>query len=650
MRALIPIIALILLGTSISDLSAEPIPLWHNLLQPADHGIGANETIRIESRWDAGGYEITPDFSALDGGQGDSLSIEDTSTGNYVIVYTTGPMTGLSESASILIPIQAVDPLDGTTRTDSVLTVCRRHLTPLPEHVSTMILGGSDQLKPGDDLTVLSRWRTDFSHDFEIVADYSELVFDFQESEAFVDTCCGSGETITFLITYGIPGVSRLGEDRADVPLTIVARDSLCTEMRSPELLVDVRIEQAPIPIEHRIVLPVDRGVRDNDTVVIFSRWNAGGYDLSADFTDLDGGAGGAVAVLDSSLIDPSSAGSYVIRYTPGPMAHLPDGRVAVSITAVDSTGNAFTDNSLEICRNHYSLPPVHLESWIRGGRERFRTTDSLVVVSRWSSPSGIGLTVEGDYRNLVPGFKPEDAPIARRGVDTFLVLYAIPFGEPLVPDGEGIPITVLARDSLCSVTRYDSIFVTLDTQPPESPPTFDPIPSQTNVSPIPFSGFAPGAVAVNILLNDDPYRAVEVDSNFRFETEVDLVQGSNKIGGYSEDDVGNLTILGTSQIILYVLDRGTTYPTPFRKGDEIVVQDGGGLSHTTVQVYNLEGDVVTHFESRETGLEVRFMWNGEDIDGNPAQPGYYMIRVRYVTAAGKTHEDLLPMLYRNDG
>jgi hypothetical protein len=234
--------------------------------------------------------------------------------------------------------------------------------------------------------------------------------------------------------------------------------------------------------------------------------------------------------------------------------------------------------------------------------------------------------------------------------VDTFQVTYIIPANKPLVPDGDRIRIGVLARDQICGVTRYDSLTISLDTKPPESPPIFDLIPSETNSSPILFSGTAPGAATVTILRGDDLIDDLEVGPDERFALEVDLLPGPNRLGGYSGDEVGNLTIRGTSQIILYVASHETTYPTPFLRGDEIVVSDERGLRETSVQIYNLEGDVVAHLKKNQATLEARFPWDGRDLDGNAAQPGYYLIRIRRVLANGKTEEEVLPMLYRSDG
>ena len=643
-----------LLGLAAGSALATPVPIESLLSHPADRGIGAEETIRIVTRWDRPGYEIVPDFGPLDGGSGGAPAIVDSGDGSYLILYTTGSMADSGEAAGIPVPIAARDPADGSTFTDASLLVCRRHRSPVPEHLASRLLGDERRYQPGDTLRLTTTWRVAAGGGFFLSADFTRLVPDFRASEASVDTLAvvpvdPEVEEISYSVRFRIPGAIRLAPEANAIPLTLVGADPLCTRMRVEAAVIDLRTSPPPSPVGHEVVSPVDRGVRPGDTLEILSRWDGGGYALLADFTALDGGAGGSAAVLDSSAIDPEAAGAYLIRYTPGSMDGLPDAAVPVAITATDTLGDSFTDRSLEVCRNQGTAGPVHLGSAIRGGRTRFRSSDSLVVVTRWESPAGLPLVVEADYRNLVPTFQPANAPAVARGVDSFLVLYRIPSKDRLVPDGAGIRLAIRARDSLCSVTRFDGITIELDTTPPPFPPTFDPLPAQTNASPIRMSGSAPEADRVAILRNDNVQFTVAVDGTGRFEAMVDLVEGTNKLGGFSEDEIGNKTTLGTSQIILYVSEAALEYPTPIRPGDDLVIRDGGGLERVTIEVYNLEGDLVRRFESGGAALEMRFPWTGSDRNGDRVQPGYYLMRARRVFSAGGSRDEVLPLLVRSD-
>ncbi|MBD3160616.1 MAG: hypothetical protein GF346_00660 [Candidatus Eisenbacteria bacterium] len=631
-----------------------PAPQGSVLTRPADRGIDAVETIRIVTRWDAPGYEIAPDFGPLDGGSGGPAAIVDSSNGAYLIVYTTGTMADSGEVAGIPVPITARDPADGSTFTDTSLEVCRRHRSPVPEHRESGLAGAIRRHQSGDTLRLVSTWRVAAASGFTLSADFTSFVPDFRASEATVDTLAvdtldAGWEEIRYEVRYTVPGRSRLAGEANAVPVHLIGRDTLCTELRIEAATFDVRTGPPPSPIEHRVVSPADRGVRPGDTVEIHSRWDGGGYTLIADFDALDGGTGGSVAVFDSSAVDTAAIGSYLIRYTPGSMNGLPDAAVPVPITATDSLADSFTDRSLEVCRNQGTPGPIHLESVIRDGRTRFRGTDSLVVVSRWESPAGLPLEVEADYRRLVPEFGTDDAPVVRQEDGSFLVLYRIPPRERLAPDADSIRLTLLARDSLCSVTRYDGIIIELDTTPPAESPTFDPLPAQTNTSPIRMSGTAPAAARVAIQRNDTFQFTVEVDEDDRFETLVDLVEGSNKLGGYAEDEVGNKTVPGSSQIVLYVAEAAFTYPTPLRPGDEIVARDTAGIDAVDVEIYNLEGDLIRRIESDGGGLEVRLAWSGLDRNGDRVQPGYYLMRTRRKLSTGTSVEEVLPLLVRSD-
>jgi hypothetical protein len=78
-------------------------------------------------------------------------------------------------------------------------------------------------------------------------------------------------------------------------------------------------------------------------------------------------------------------------------------------------------------------------------------------------------------------------------------------------------------------------------------------------------------------------------------------------------------------------------------------MQDDTGLRESLIQIYNLEGDRIIEFHSTGTTYRSRFPWNGRDRDGDLTQPGYYLLRVKRISSDGKSHEEVLPLLFRND-
>ena len=160
MRVRILILSVVLLGILVPEGLAVPVPVEQRLLVPSDRGIASGETIQILSRWDAPGYDVTADFSELDDLTGGQVGVDDSANdGSYLIVYSPGSMEGLPEESGIVIPITALDPADSSIFTVRDLEVCRRHLSPVPEHVSTTISGDSSRFGPGEVIIVLSRWR-----------------------------------------------------------------------------------------------------------------------------------------------------------------------------------------------------------------------------------------------------------------------------------------------------------------------------------------------------------------------------------------------------------------------------------------------------------------------------------------------------------
>ncbi|MDM7915028.1 MAG: hypothetical protein QUU85_07135, partial [Candidatus Eisenbacteria bacterium] len=620
-------------------LASVPLPKGQAFVDPPGGAIGPLQTIRIVSRWDSAGYAIAPDFSELEGGEAGDFAVADSGNGSYLIVYTTGPMAGLSSAAGLTIPIQATNSIQGSF-TDRTLRACR-NLGRRPEHIATEIVRPLEVYHPGDSLVVRTRWQQGDASGMTVTADYASLAKPGSgvpaQTVAIVDTLLQIKE---YTFSWKIPGVGQLLQEGNDLPLTFVGRDALCSEVRVSPVTIDLRLSGAPALLSHRVLEPAGRGVRAGDTLILSCVWDRPGYDLRPDFSALDGTSGdGSFAVVDLG------GGGYEIRHTVAPLGDLPDALVPVPVTATDPFGDRFTDNSISISRNRSTPGPVHLGTDTRRSRRVYKGNDSLVVVSRWTHPAGLGIQMRPLFTGLVPTFADTEAVVTRRGVpssvDTFFVAYRLPQKESglLAPDGERIRIGVVARDSLWTEVVYDSILVDLDTKAPPASPTLDPLPASTDVSHILVTGIAPEAYAVAFIRNDVLRFRSPVDSlTGRFEAEMDLVPGSNKITAWGEDFAGNKTSLGNNVFTNYITGRVTSYPTPFRPEDEISVGDPEGMQEALVQIYNLEGDVVREFR-QEGGsfFEARFEWDGKDVDGRMAQPGYYLVRI-HRTSVSYTH------------
>jgi hypothetical protein len=491
---------------------------------------------------------------------------------------------------------------------------------------------------------VWTTWRIPNAVGTAIEPDYRALAPRFQ---AIPDNVSGPDSveegTYRYIIRYRIPATG-LVEQQNDIPLAVIAKDALCSQIRYGGIFINLRTDEIPTPIGHEIVSPADRGVREGDYLEILSRWDASGYRVRADFAALDGGTGGNFSVLEGD------SGRYTIYYLVGSMANLPDRAVTIPITAVDELGDSFTDPSLQVCRNQSTPPPVHISSELLSPRELFHPGDSLKIMTRWESPTGLPVTVEADFKALVPGFRSDQASVTAVGAGEYLISYRLPGRDNLGSDGVDLPAKIIARDALCSVTRYDGIRVGLDKTAPSKVPLFDALPEETGSRVLRVSGVSDEASYVALLRNDVYQFRTPVDSaTYRFEADIELVKGLNKINAWAEDELGNKTPIGLSHTVRYVGDRSATYPTPFGPGDEFVIHDNGGMSAAVVTVYNLQGDRIIEFERDGSFLEVRFKWDGRDSDGDLAQPGYYLVRVRRTVSQGTTSEEVRPMLFRND-
>jgi hypothetical protein len=632
-------------GAVAATAGAVPNHIETRLQEPVGRGIGPLMTIEIVTRWDSAGYRLGADFTALDGGVGGETAVYDSSNGSYRISYTTGSMAGLADTSNIAIPITATSRFDGASSfTYRGFEVCRNAASPLPVLVSNETEAGKEVYRPTEQLWIHSRWRIEGVPGFHLVADYRSLVPDFSAIEVKVDSIDTVDGVTEYILKYKLPGKIRLVPEANDIPLTIIGRDDLCSEVSDSSVRIDLRTGAKPAPISQSIVEPVERGVRNGDTVRISSIWDSTTVAVAADFTELDGGVGQQTS---TSLGD----GNFEILYTPRPMDAYEDSLVVIPVVGANALGDTFMVRTLKIARNLRTPPPRLLEPpRIDSERTTFHPSDDLIIVSRWESPAGRSFKVEGLFGNLAPAYKPTDADVSYRDPDTVVVVYRIPAREKLAPDGANIHIGVLARDDLESVTRYEELTIDLDSEAPPSAPVFDLLPAETNRPSLLVSGTAQGAYHVALVRDNVLRTYVLVDSlTGRFSETIELSPGSNKIGGWAEDEVGNKTVTSTSQIVRYIADRSTVYSTPFRPGEEIVVADGGGLKEVIVTIFNLEGDAVVRLEQTGSFFETRLKWDGRDGNGESAQPGYYLMRVHRVTQDGQTSDEVLPMLLRHD-
>lgn len=632
-------------GSVASVAGAVPNHFETRLTDPVGRGIGPLATIEIVSHWDSAGYRLSIDPSGLDACPCSEPAVFDSGNGSYRITYTTGVMTGLPDTSGIVIPITATSRFDPSSKfTYRGFEVCRNATTPLPVFVRSETDGGVTRFDAGAQLWIHTWWRLEGVRGFQLHTDYSSLVPDFEATEVRIET----GDTVDgvteYTLKYKVPGKIRLVPEANGIPLTIVGTDSLCSEVRDSSVRIDLRTSSLPAPVAQTVLEPVDRGVRNGDTVRISAVWDSTTVAVRGDFTELDGGLGTQTSV-------PLGGGSFEILYTPGRMDTFEDAVVKIPVTGTNALGDTFSVRTLTIARNLRTPPPRLLEPpRLETERTKFHPTDELIIVSRWESPDSIPFSVEPLLTNLTPGFKATDAEVSERAEGEFVVVYRIPAKEHLAPDGRDIRIGVMARDTLNSVVRSEDILVELDTQAPGESPVFDVLPAETNENHIVVNGTAHDAFRVAIVKDNVLRSYTEVDTlTDRFSFDVELTPGVNKIGGWSEDDVGNKTVTASSQIIRFIADRSTVYNTPFRPRDEIQVNDAGGMREATVTIFNLEGDAIIELQKTGSFFEARLVWDGRDADGQSAQPGYYLMRVHRISPDGHASDEVLPMLFRHD-
>jgi hypothetical protein len=670
-RFLIPFLTLSAAFVGAAAFGGVPTHVSTRLKEPLGRGIRASETIRIVTQWDGPGFTITPDFSSLDGGHGGTAAVYDSANGSYLITYTTGSMDGLARSTGIEIPITAQNG-DGAF-TANTLRVCR-NLGNVPQLDSSWVSIPRAAYRPGDALVVETLWDTSGVVGFRPVPDFTSIAPGFRATSARVSNPTAVGpKKVQYEISYTIPPAIQLAPGGNRIPLWIIGQDGFCSEVRTEGPYINLRSGGPPVPSAHRLIRPESslpnsdpRRVRyeavhhDGERIRVFTRWDSTAYRVKADFSALDESTEQEDAVPDTAK------GAFTIDHIVGTMRpDLPDDSVSIAITAYNQLGDSATDRTFLVRRNRYAPRPVVSMCVFVGdscdSRLRFKSNDSLNVMVRWEPHPLQLLPIEviPIFQNLIPSFDPSHTKIVSRGADSSLILYRIPDkskeGNVFASDGDSIPIIVIARDALWGMADPETILVALDTTAPLEP-VLDTPAAETNEPRIRITGRAPEAARIGIrrqIPNDD-LRMIgyvsPLDSAGTFEVTVDLAPGRNRIQAFSEDEIGNRSASGGSVIVYYVAQMRTIYPTPYRIQDEITVHESAGMREARVEIYNLEGERIV--EMSETGaflLTARFHWDGRDSHGDRAQPGYYLMRIRRILTTGRSTEEVVPMLFRND-
>ncbi len=194
-----------------------------------------------------------------------------------------------------------------------------------------------------------------------------------------------------------------------------------------------VQIESRPV-VEAILREPVL--ATNGETVQLMTRWDAPGYRLTADFSQLDTGAAAPVTGTDTG------GGEYLLKHQISTNNRAPEGLKTVRITAIDSASNQTTievqlmlDNTVP---RIVSVRSLDADTVYRNGE-----TISLQVTADASD-----YVISADFRAIDQNYQPKTEQVTNLTNNNYTIQYQIRSDNPR-PDGKLLAIAVSASDGV---------------------------------------------------------------------------------------------------------------------------------------------------------------------------------------------------------
>lgn len=335
---------------------------------------------------------------------------------------------------------------------------------------------------------------------------------------------------------------------------------------------------------------------------------------------DLEGRISFDPPLLDDDPPSVGVDGAYRFKWDADGQDDLGDGTHRIVLLAVDAAGYTRTDTVL--ARFDVHTPRVSFVNL--GSGDEVRVVPDSLIGTAWDA-SGI----DSLYVRYATGaaFHPVTGWTARNDTAFFAVVLA----DSITSEGDH-RITVRAIDAtgaLCGGcagrSGEASLDFTWDTTAPEAP-QLDPFEGVWRQPHFPLAGDAPEGEGLGGVVY--VYRGgVKADSVFlalstRFETTVALEPGTNVLTATYADAARNES--APSNTVTVTLDDGTGFftPTPFRPGDDFVINVGAPGRSAEIRVYDLWGDLVVILESNVAGSSYGIAWDGTNASGETVRKG----------------------------
>jgi hypothetical protein len=628
--------------------NSPPVLLTAALLNPVpvfQNGDQIRAEIQVNSPNDV---TVRGDFINLDSGSGPGLTeVERIGTGRFRLNYTISGVNNRPDGAYRL-RLYAYDVNGCGVDADSSLTVTLDNAGALPA-----LIGG------------ISVTPAAYSPHGEGVEDSVTIHYTVLEDTVGVlirvEGVLKSGSPFTHVLFSG-PGFSLAPVPRGsytlrwdglfpveldqlnDQVLTVVVRASSLKLGLNRSEERKIELDRAR-PVFKTYRPPVSSVVRNDRQVAFTVVYDRPGYDVSADFGELDSNFPRAVSVADSGN------GAYRIAYTISPTNARPDGiNKDVRLTATDAAGNSeVVEDLARFCLSN--SPPRLASAQLLSKPGPYRKLDQISLRTKWvdgqwtlAKPLQVTasfLSLDTDFNERLDQLLIADvSSAANPDTAVFDIAYRLSSGNEIEVTEAGILVTARDHADLgCgSAIGVEALRVKVDSEPPFRP-TLTASGGVVRTAVDTLRGVAEEAVMVIINRGSTPVDTIAVPGvDGKFSGPITLEPGENKFNAVSVDVAGNLSKPSVPDLVIfYVQGDVVQIPGPFTPGKEFFIGLVSPARRLSVRIFNLDGVEIARLEA-EGGDLFRIPWDGKDATGALASSGPYLAVVEVVNAAsGRT-------------
>ena len=629
--------------------------------------------VSILLRCDAPDLKVSADFSELDSRYApEDVRVVNNGNNTYLIEYTIDVDNELVDRSNITIPIVISDGLESTEYNE--YSVSLDNVTPFLKDVRVKqgdlwvsATGSGNEFATnaafanGETVELETVWD---GPGYDMSADFSAVDSAYRRGAESVEEPAEEASIYVYGISYELSGANNR-PDGKDLTVIISAVD-----LAGNESLYILRLDLDNTAPEILSVKTRDEDAiyKNGDTVTLAVELDAGGYEVSADFSELDStysNRANEVQVTDDG------GGKYTVKYGISKDNTLGASKVIsninITITVVDAVGNSSTDSSMTIELDNVP-PKLELES----PESDTVVFEARVEVKGRTEPDGAVTVRPKGVVNSTPDVPVGNdgsfsSPVALNiGFNTVTVTAADVAGnmvterltilyKPLIRAANGgaiylpekrddgikdndtrveVPAGATDRDFTIEIVQLESA---------------EPAVDNPNIG----LGVVAPLVAYKFTLKDESgeqelsiafVKSIQLILQYQ---DLDMLDGPaamfrwdgirwNKVGGQEDRNrntvsakVNSLSIFGLFKVMDDV-DFGLigAFPNPFTPNDDGVNDmvsfyvDNPNNAETLIRIFDLRGALVRRLEDGLTS------WDGLDDEGEPVEMGAYIYQV----------------------